>query len=165
MDWGVLIATIGLVAATCALGYFTLGLVQEARASRLEAVLPRLAFDVHPLGGTVGVLLIRNVGRGAALSVELTVTYEGPNEVVRWREASVVPGESHELNLPTPYLEDVRTALERPLVIGVEGTMLDVGGHRHDVLERLDVAEWLRASIEARERIAGRRKLPGTEPT
>lgn len=164
VNWGILVATIGLVAATCALGYFTLGLVQEAKASRLEAALPRLTFDVNPLDGSVGVLLIRNVGRGAALAVELTVTYEGPDDVVRWREPSVVPGESHELNLPAPYLQDLSVALEHPLAIRVAGTMRDVGGRRHDVSERLDVTEWWRTNVEARERVAGRRKLPGSSP-
>ena len=169
------VATVGLVAATIALAFYTRSLVREAKANRAEAenarremeearhlsVRPRLTFDPHVLGGKVGVLLIRNLGRGPALGVELSITFEGPGERRQWSEPSFAPGESYELKLPEPFLQDIGAAAEQPLAVRVEGKLDDLYGRRIEVAARLDVSEWLTRSAAAAERVAGRRKLPG----
>jgi hypothetical protein len=129
--------------------------------ARHLSVRPRLAFDAMGLSGKFGgVLLIRNVGRGPALGVDLVVTFEGPGERREWSEASIVPDESHELKLPEPVLTDLDAALERPLVAHVEGKMEDLYGRRIDVAARVDVSEWWAKVSAADERIAGRKKAP-----
>ena len=137
MNWALLVASIGLVVATGGLVFFTKRLVDEARLtraeivaardemveSRKEAVLareemvetrslsirPRLGFDLMVLGGKVGLLLIRNVGNGVALDVNLVINFKmtGRSEPRNWRESSFVPGESHELKLPEFALRDI----------------------------------------------------------
>lgn len=175
MEVGLVVATAGLVTVTGVLAYFTKSLVQEARAARAEAkrtrqemvkarqrgVRPRLAFDAMGLSGKFGgVLLIRNVGLGPALDVALTVTFEGPGEQREWSEASMVPGESHELNLPEPYKRNLDATLEQPLAVRVEGGMYDLYGNRIRVSARLDVSAWWAKVAAADERVAGRRKVP-----
>jgi hypothetical protein len=176
MEVGLVVATVGLVAATCALAYFTWALVQEAKAARAEAersrremeearhlsVRPRLAFDPMGLDGKFGgVLLIRNVGRGPALDVDLAVTFEGPGERREWSEASIVPDECHELKLPEPFLSDLDAALEQPLAVHVDGRMEDLYGRRIVVDARIDVSGWWAKVAAADERVAGRKKVPG----
>jgi hypothetical protein len=172
---GLIVATGGLVLATAVLVYYTRGLVAEAKNARAEAersrremeearhlsVRPRLAFDAMGLDGKFGgVLLIRNVGRGPALDVDLAVTFEGPDERREWSEASVVPDECHELKLPEPFLRDLDTTLERPLAVRVEGRMNDLYGRAIDVDSRVDVSEWWAKVVAADERVAGRKKVP-----
>jgi hypothetical protein len=175
MEVGLVLATVGLVAATLALVYYTRGLVQEATAARAEAersrqemeearhlsVRPRLAFDPMGLNGKFGgVLLIRNVGRGPALDVDLAITFEGVGERREWSEASIVPDECHELNLPEPFRRNLDATLEQPLELHVEGRMEDLYGRRIDVEARFDISAWWTKIVAAGERIAGRKKVP-----
>ncbi|HEY8773433.1 MAG TPA: hypothetical protein VIM05_02580 [Gaiellaceae bacterium] len=173
-------ATIALVAATGFLGLFTRRLVQEARAARAEArktreemeharllgVRPRLAFDVMVLGGKVGLLLIRNIGGGPALDVDLTLEFEGAVAETRsWGEPSIVPGESHEIKLPSPFLQDIAAAKDQPLTVRVTGRLSDLETREIAVDERLDFSAWWSGAAGADERVGGRWKLPGVDPS
>lgn len=142
------VTTLGLVGATVGLVYVTRQLVGEARLSRADAALvearairPRLAFDAMVLGGKVGMLLIRNVGNGPAFDVELTLRFrqDGSDETRGWAEPSVVPGESHELNLPSPAREDIATLGEHPIVVYVLGSMRDLDGRVLAVSDTFDM--------------------------
>jgi hypothetical protein len=108
MSWALLAGSIGLVLATVGLVYFTRALVDEAGLTRSEMVeareeavrtreemaearllsaRPKLAFDLMVLGGKIGVLLIRNVGNGAALDVSLNISFDmaGSSDKRDWR--------------------------------------------------------------------------------
>jgi hypothetical protein len=179
-DWVNLAATGGLIMATGGLVYYTRQLVTEARESRTEAiktreemeesrhlsVRPLLAFDVMLLGGKVGMLLIRNVGNGPALDVDLKLTFDDEEDESRsWAEPSIVPGESHELRLPTRPLHDIRALTKHPLVLHVEGSMRNVDGRNVPVNKDFDIAAWWQKIETAQERVGGRRKLPGVDPS
>jgi hypothetical protein len=194
MSWALLVANIGLVIATVGLVIFTKRMADEAALTRGEmeraraemvaareeavrtreemtearalSVRPRLAFDVMVLGGKVGLLLIRNVGNGVALQVNLKITFGGAHPEVRtWSEPSFAPSESHELKLPDFALRDVGSLAEYEMRIQVEGSMRNLDGEEIPVEEDFDTSDWWRNVVEAKERIAGRRKLPGVDPT
>ena len=187
MDWALLAASVGLVVFTCGLVYFTKRLVHEATLTRAEmveaqeeavrrreemaearslSVRPILAFDLMVLGGRIGMLLIRNVGNGAALDVSLSIAFQmtGHMEPRDWREPSVVPGESHELKLPEFARRDIGTLSEEDLRIVVEGKMQDLYGNWIRVEEDFRASDWWRSVVRAEERVGGRRKLPGVDP-
>jgi len=185
VDLGVVIATGGLVLATGALAFFTRALVAEAQASRREAentrremeqarhlsVRPRLTFDPHVLGGRIGVLLIRNLGAGAAFDVRQLVTYRmggevrgsvqigGETEKHDWSEPSFAPGERHEIKLPRPYLENLmKAAGETPLLIEVKGACTDLYGRGIPIEASINVSLWAERVEAAGERVDGRHK-------
>ena len=169
------IATGGLVIVTGFLAWFTRSLVAEAKATWMEAqdtrgemersrrlsVRPLLAFDPHILGGTVGVLLVRNVGGGPALDVNLSMYFDAADERRAWSERSIVPGESHQFNLPQPFLGAAFEAKDRQLTITVTGRMRDGEDRQIEIEESIDFSAWARSAIDSGERIKGRRKLPG----
>ena len=127
---------------------------------------PYLAVDVLVLGGKVGMLLIRNVGRGPALDVNLEIVFEfagGPDRR-RWSESSIEPGESHQLRLPNPFLGNINAAADQDLLAVVRGSMRDVDTLVIDVDEQVDISAWYRQAVEAEVRVRGRRKIPGVDP-
>lgn len=106
-------------------------------------------------------VVIRTVGRGPALGVDLAITFEGPGERREWSEASIVPDEAHELKLPEPFRTDLDATLEQPLSVHVGGRMEDLYSRQIDVNTRIDVSEWWAKIAAADERVAGRKKVPG----
>lgn len=176
MDWAIVVLSGGLVAATAVLAWFTRDLVTNARLAWTEAqntrgemertrqlsVRPILAFDPHVVGGMIGMLLVRNVGRGPALEVTLRFDYWGtPRE---WFERSVEPGESHQFKLPAPFEADIWKAKDIELEITIEGRMRDLDGHQHEISDVVDLTAWVRAALSSGERIVGRRKIAGADP-
>jgi hypothetical protein len=173
------VTTALLFLATAALALFTRNLVAEAKTAWQQAqdarremerarelsIRPELAIDVHPVGGIIGFLIIRNVGLGVALDVELRFVYEGVDDDPReWEERSVVPGESHQFPLPGAYRENVFAASTNPLTVRVTGRMHDLAGKPIEISAAVDVDGWARKAMQAEERIVGRRKIPGVEP-
>jgi hypothetical protein len=177
MDIALITETGGLVLATGVLAWFTRDLAQQARLAWVEArrtrqemersrelgVRPVLAFDVHVAGGKVGLLLLRNVGRGPALDVTLGFNFWG-EDVRQWSERSIEPGESHQFKLPEPLLSDIWQARDTEFAVDVSGQMTDVQGHMIEVSDSIDFTGWTRAVATADERIVGRRKIAGVEP-
>jgi hypothetical protein len=172
------VLTGGLVAATGVLAWFTRELASRALEARDEAILTRqemeasrdlsvtpvLTFDPHLIGGLHGTILIRNVGQGTAFDVRLNVDYKGADFRTEWRESSIVPGESHQLMFPEPFFErTVEKVAQRRLVVHVTGAMRDVYGRERPIDQELDVAGWAKAVGEAKERVKGRRKIPGVD--
>jgi hypothetical protein len=177
MDVALIVLTAGLFVATAVLAWFTRELAQHAQTTWQQAqdtrremeqarhlsVRPLLTFDPHVRGGMIGGLLLRNVGRGPALNVRLRLTFEGPSERRDWAERSVVPGESHQFNLPDRFLRNVFVALDEPLTIVVSGHLEDLYGRPIDVAETIDVSSWVRMVEASGELVLGRRKLPGVD--
>jgi hypothetical protein len=167
----------GLVLATGVLAWFTRELATQARLAWSEArdtrhemersrelsVRPLLAFDPHVAGGQIGLLLLRNVGRGPALEVTLRLRFW--NEEVRdWSEQSVEPGESHQFKLPEPLLADMWQATKDQFTIRIEGRMTDLEGRVIGISDTVDLTAWTKAALGSGERVVGRRKIAGVEP-
>ncbi len=173
MSWALLAASIGLVIVTGGLVYFTWRLADEATKTRTEmaearslSVRPRLAFDLMVLGGKVGLLLIRNVGNGVALNVRVDLIFGGAEpDSRRWSEPSIVPGESHELKLPEHALRNINSLADDDMRIHVRGVMYDVNKQETRFEEDFHASEWWRTVVGAQERVRGRRKLPGIDPS
>jgi hypothetical protein len=177
VDAALITLTVGLVLATGVLAWFTRDLARQARLAWIEAqstrremehsrelgVRPRLTFDPHVAGGKIGLLLLRNVGRGPALDVTLRFNF-WDDEVREWSERSIEPEESHQFKLPEPMLSDVFRALDERLTIHVSGQMTDLEGRAIEVSDTLDLAAWTRGAMNSGERIVGRRKIAGVDP-
>lgn len=124
-------------------------MAKEMRLARGAAILPKLALDFHRLGPTVITPAIYNVGPGAALDVDVTLTWEavegqGAPEPSRWRRNVLSPGEKVDFMQPGEGLSDnLNTIPERFEAMRLTGKMRDAAGKEHVVDEKFsDIKEW-----------------------
>jgi len=177
VDVALITLSAGLVLATAVLAWFTRALAQHARLAWMEAqatrremeyarelgARPLLAFDAHVVGGKIGFLLVRNLGRGPALDVTLRFNYwdEDPRA---WYERSFGPGESHQFKIPEPLHSDVFRARDGQFTVEISGQSTDLEGRAIEIFDAADFTRWTRDAENAGERIVGRRKIAGVEP-
>jgi len=131
-------------------------MVSEMRAARQLALLPKLAIGLRFLGPTVVEVQVTNVGPGAALEVDVTMTFPpaDPDAPVpdarRWRWNVIAPGESLEFLAPE---DDFHVLAKRFASIKVTGSMRVAFGNTHKVDETfVDLADWADALTQAAPR-------------
>jgi hypothetical protein len=85
--------------------------VREMRRARLLSVLPKMAVDIQMVGPRYGVVVVRNVGVGPALRVDLHIFFgDRNNEAIEhrhWLAHVVAPAEEHQF-LPLRHVRPRR---------------------------------------------------------
>ncbi len=119
---------------------------KEARRSREQSVLPKLALSLEYRGPTFALIVVKNVGPGAALDADIELAFE-PREGSSyerdgrpWRTNLIGPGEEHWFFPPRPggetlYVEGLAAGFER---ITLNGTVRDALAVEHRVDEHFD---------------------------
>jgi hypothetical protein len=165
VDWGLLVASIALVAVTCGLVYFTWGLVDEARKTRSEmqetrremeearllGVRPHLSVEPVMVGPVYATLGLRNLGPGAARSVTLQLEFEPLGDVREFSTPVMPPGHMEQFLLPQ-NISDLNGAQAASLVTRVTGSMQDFYGQRFPVDLVFDWAPWVEKLTDAKRR-------------
>jgi hypothetical protein len=167
MDWGLLATSIGLVVATVGLAFFTKRLADEASLTRTEmkatreemeesrrlSVRPHLMLGVSVPVPTYGFLTLNSLGPGAALEINLQISYEPGGFHRRWEWPTMAAGEVHEFLLPADNGQ-LDNAVRNGLVASVTGTYKDVLGDTFSIDHEMDFASWWRIASQADRRLA-----------
>ena len=127
---------------------------EEMRADRLQRVRPHFAMEFERLGGTAATLSVSNLGEGAALDSELTISFipleAGDPDVRRWQPPVVASGHRQRFFPPAEGL-DMEVLASGYGSVRLRGVTHDVLGERHDVLAEIpDIPGWWRRTKEAR---------------
>ncbi len=164
-DWSSLVLTAALVAVTTYYAVQNHRMVSEMRASRKLTVLPKLAAELNVLGPQHADILLRNVGPGPALDVDVMIVLEPTSPATltpdkrRFRAKVMAPGEQHEFLPQSPErggMVAIDTLTMHYSAVRVRGTMRDALGDVHQVDEAMeDLAEWRQLRFAA-----GRRRVP-----
>jgi len=138
-----LIATVGLVATTGVLAWFTWGLWQETKASRQ----PRLVACIDFFPPNHGEIRFVNAGTGSAFNLDITFTAEGGG-LRRLNPPVVLPGDGLNYHLlstldteSNPDVKGLSKTVEAFPAMVIDGTYQDVRGHTYNLNRRLDIAE------------------------
>jgi hypothetical protein len=149
------VAIVVLVLVTAYYAWQTREMAKEMRSARLLSLLPKLVLDVKMIGPTFGDVVVRNVGPGAAIDADLTLTFEGSEAAEReerqWLAHVIAPGEDHEF-LPGNEIRSMDDLVAKHPRIALEGKIRDAFGQTHVVDERIDVAEFWGHLENANER-------------
>jgi hypothetical protein len=121
----------------------------EAQRARGAAILPKLALDLHRLGPTAVTVAVINVGPGAALDVDVKLSWEPLEGVTapdptRWRRNTLLPSDSADFMLGSDEMGDSLNKIPaRYAAMRLKGSMKDAAGTIHEVNEEFaDLAEW-----------------------
>jgi len=156
-DWPVVVLTAALVIVTGYYAWQNRQMVQEMRASRAIAVMPRLAITMTHIGPDIWFPTIVNVGPGAALEVDVEIALQpGAGDRRRWRTAVMVPGERHEFFIRGESgqgLEHMGQVVERYEEVTLTGACRDVLGNVTAIAERMELREWRTLIEEGGERL------------
>lgn len=152
--------TLALVAVTTYYAVQNRRMVKELAETRELSVLPKLALEFLRLGPTAMDVLVKNVGPGPALDVDVRLIFEPlpnserPVEDRRWRRNILAPGEQKDF-IPPGDLNDNLNRLPREYKeIQLKGTMKDATGKTHVIDEAFtDLSGW--RSTLGRERFVG----------
>lgn len=152
--------TLALVAVTTYYAVQNRRMVKELAETRELSVLPKLALEFLRLGPTAMDVLVKNVGPGPALDVDVRLIFEPlpnsetPEEDRRWRRNILAPGEQKDF-FPPGELNDNLNRLPREYEeIRLTGTMKDATGKTHVIDEAFtDLSGW--RSTLGRERFVG----------
>jgi hypothetical protein len=149
------VAIVVLVLVTAYYAWQTREMAKEMRSARLLSLLPKLVLDVKMIGPTFGDVVVRNVGPGAAIDADLTLTFEGSEaaepEERQWLAHVIAPGEDHEF-LPAHGIGGMDDLVAKHPTIALAGKIRDAFGQTHVVDERIDVAEFWGRLENANER-------------
>lgn len=152
------ILTAVLVLVTTFYAFQNWRMVNEMRRSRETGILPKLAVRFHRLGPATVSTEISNVGPGAAIHVEVELTYvalgEGVTSVTqRLRYPLLVSGESFDLFPPGELNGNLNAIPEAFRSIALKGSMTDAAGLSHRVDEEFtDLAEWRELLGQSKQR-------------
>jgi len=152
------VLTAVLIAVTTYYAIQNRRMVGEMRKARNAAILPKLALEFHPLGSTAMTVVIKNVGPGAALDLDVRVVYDPVGEghqpqEARWRRNILASGEQYDFLPPGGVNDNVNQLPATYKAVRLVGTMKDAAGATHDVDEAFDdLAEWRKVLGEAHQR-------------
>lgn len=99
------VSAVGLIVVSAVAAWFGFGAVREARRTREQAVRPALALDLVSVGALYAEIGIVNVGRGAALDADLTLSFLAADEGAesarrRWTWPLIQPGQRFQFAPP-----------------------------------------------------------------
>ncbi len=142
-------ANSALVAAIVALVLVTLlyaipawRMAREAERTRLLSILPRVALGVKNLGAGIGFITVGNIGKGSAVNVRATLTFEGLGES---REVAFHILSEDETNEYMPKFGEGGEFLRMDELtanckhVSLIGVMEDALGNEHEINERIDL--------------------------
>lgn len=126
-------------------------MAQEMAAARRISVFPKLVLEWTMASPVLGFPTLKNVGPGAALDVDITISFEalgegGPAESRKWTASVVVPGEERQFLPPSASgggmmdTEALARAYSRVILTGHYRDALGEPQAADDVLP--DIAEW-----------------------
>lgn len=136
-------------------GYYawqTRAMVTEMPNARQLSLRPKIVLDLEMAGPTFGLIVVANVGAGAALHADLTIAFLTPDGQVgeerKWLEQLIVPGERHEF-LPPKAAGDMNGLVAMHPMVTLGGTALDSFGQTIHVADEMFMAEaWGRSAIK-----------------
>lgn len=159
-DWPIVLLTAALVLVTGYYAWQNRKMAIEMRHARMASVLPKVVPSYEGYGGAVGFPRVVNVGPGAALDVDVTLSFQpGEGEARRWRVALLTPGEFREFTLPRELM-DTNDLTSRYRAMKLIGQCRDALGEAHTIDEEFDLAEWWQLAVQAHERIERGPKSP-----
>jgi hypothetical protein len=152
--------TLALVAVTTYYAVQNRRMVKELAETRELSVLPKLALEFLRLGPTAMDVLVKNVGPGPALDVDVRLIFEPlpnsetPEEDRRWRRNILAPGEQKDFFPPGELNDNLNRLPQEYEEIRLTGTMKDATGKTHVIDEAFtDLSGW--RSTLGRERFVG----------
>lgn len=154
-DVAIVVLTAALVLVTAYYAWQNRQMVQEMRAARAVSILPKVVVRWTYVGPGVGFPHITNVGVGAALDVNVELSFEpGGGFKRRWRAAVLTPGDGSDFLLRAPggfaSLDDLTTAHETMHLVG---TCRDALGAEHTIDESIEIRESWQLTQAASERV------------
>jgi hypothetical protein len=124
-------------------------MVKELAAARELSILPKLALEFLRLGPTAMDVLIRNVGPGPALDLDVRLIFEprpggtAGREERRWRRNLLAPGEQKDFLPPGSLNDNLNRLPQEYQEVRLVGSMKDAVGKTHAVDEVFaDLPEW-----------------------
>ena len=153
----VALLTAALVFVTTYYAFQNRQMVVEMRRSRNLSILPKLALEFHRLGPTTVTLAVSNVGPGAALAIDIKMTWEpldrGKRVERRWRRNVLAPGEQADFMPPGSLNGNMDSLPSLYKRVRLQGSLVDAAGGRHKVDEVFDeLAEWREILSDAHQR-------------
>ena len=156
--------TLALVAVTTYYAVQNRRMVKELSKTRELSVLPKLALEFLRLGPTAMDVLVKNVGLGPALEIDVRLIFEPlpnsetpvetPVEDCRWRRNILAPGEQKDFFPPGDLNDNLNRLPREYKEIRLIGTMKDATGKTHVIDEAFsDLSGW--RSTLGRERFVG----------
>jgi hypothetical protein len=136
-------------------------MASEMAAARQISVLPKLVIEWTMASPVFGFPTLKNVGPGAALDVDVTISFEhlrpeGQSETRKWTASVMVPGEERQFLPPSPPtggLMDTEALAATYSRIILGGSYRDALGEPHTAEDSLsDIAEWRSMSKTAHAR-------------
>jgi hypothetical protein len=144
VDTALVTANVALVLVTLAYAIPTWRMVNEMRRTRLLTILPRVTLDVKHLGAGLGFITVSNVGKGPAIDVRATLTFEGLTDTREIAFHTLSEGETHSFMTPRNTanelmrMDELTTDVKRVVLIGM---MQDALGNKHAIDESIPLAE------------------------
>jgi hypothetical protein len=137
--WLSVIASLILAFLTAIYVVQTQGMLREMAEARKAEFLPHIKPGLKYPGGFIAWLLLKNVGKGAAINVDLTFGFQSSEESFKhWAYPLLTPEESHTFILrPSNFNELVN----RYDFLVVSGSCQDVFGQKHVIDEKIDLKE------------------------
>lgn len=148
------VLTVVLILVTAVYVLLNWRMVSEMEKARRQALMPKLALSFRALSANIIVPSIKNVGAGAALSVDVQLIYEpvddAPRVERRWR-ANVIPSGGQHDFVPDKDLRGELRPPENYRALRLVGSMRDALGYSQGVDETFeDLPEWW--ELKKRER-------------
>lgn len=145
-----------LLGATCIYAFFTWLMAKEMRTSRLLSIRPRLALAVDPLSTFQGLLSVHNLGPGTACDVELKLTFKPHGATREWKTPFLLRDEKVQfkpIGLDGEKEYKLQELAQASLVVRLEGSMLDIQGHRYAVADEVNIATWWDMALRSDQRV------------
>lgn len=132
------IASIVLAILTAIYVIQTQGMLREMTKARKAEFQPHVKATLKPLGPLFVELALENVGKGAAIDVEVTFSVKPGEFEKNWRHPILSPGDSERFFLPEGNLKKLAKKYDKVIVTGI---CKDVFGEKHTIDEQIDIKE------------------------
>lgn len=163
MNTAVTVLTLALVVITGYYAWQNRNMVSEMRLARIANTQPHVTLCFEALSPTQVMVGLVNLGPGAALAIDIELTFhprpEGTfaGECRRWRGELLVAGAQREFLVPVESgsMMSITRLAECVRSITADGTMQDVLGATHRIRAVIDdIDEWDEVLRQAHERYA-----------
>jgi len=137
--WLAVIASLVLAFLTAIYVLQTQGMLKEMAEARKAEFLPHIKPGLKYPGGFIVHFLLQNVGKGAAINVDLTFGFHpSENSFKHWVYPLLAPDESHTFIITPSNFNEL---VQRYDFLVVRGTCEDVFGQKHKVDEKINLKE------------------------
>lgn len=159
-SWLSVIAALVLAFLTAIYVLQTQGMLKEMATARKAEVLPHVKANLHYPGPLAVDLLLKNVGKGPAINVDVTFGFQPSDEPFKhWLHPLLAPEESYSFLIEPSNFNEL---VQKHDFLLVHGTCEDAFGEKHKIDEKIDLKEvhkgWSQAMILMRPSVEGRLK-------